>query len=129
MENREKKKLTGFCCWGGKGKVNGNNTFLHNGGTCVTVPLKEENQVNELREKVCSALKINLEGKLYFYNTKRDKTKYVTLNDDNGVTILFHLNEDDVDLFVEETGQINDHILAFYNSIRLDELFHFNLQL
>ncbi|KAI8571768.1 hypothetical protein RHMOL_Rhmol01G0144400 [Rhododendron molle] len=58
------------------------------------------------------------EGKLYFYNTKRDKTKYVTLNDDNGVAMLFHLNEDDVDLFVEDTGQNNDPIQAFHNSTR-----------
>ncbi|KAI8532934.1 hypothetical protein RHMOL_Rhmol11G0256700 [Rhododendron molle] len=118
MENVEKKTLTGFCYWGGERKVNADGTFLYNGGTCVAVLLQEGSKVNELREKICGALNISLEGKLYFYNTKRDKTKYVTLNDDNGVAMLFHLNEDDVDLFVEDTGQNHDNIPTFYNSTR-----------
>ncbi|KAF7141120.1 hypothetical protein RHSIM_Rhsim06G0096200 [Rhododendron simsii] len=119
MENREKKTLTGFCYWGGERKVNANGTFLYNGGMCVAVLLEEGSQLNELCEKVCGALHINFEGKKFFYNTKRDKTKYVTLNDDNGVSMLFHLNEDDVDLFVEDLGQNNDPIRnTAYNSTR-----------
>ncbi|KAF7134937.1 hypothetical protein RHSIM_Rhsim08G0133800 [Rhododendron simsii] len=56
---------------------------------------------------------------MFFYNTKRDKTKYVTLNDDNGYKMLFHLNEDDVDLFVEDIGQNNDPSRnTAYNSTR-----------
>ncbi|KAI8568078.1 hypothetical protein RHMOL_Rhmol02G0169400 [Rhododendron molle] len=55
--------------------------------------------------------------------------KYVILNDENGVAMLFHLNKDDVDLFVEKTRQINDLIPDFYNSTRLDELFRFNFHL
>ncbi|XP_058216949.1 uncharacterized protein LOC131327838 [Rhododendron vialii] len=117
MENRENKTLTSFCYWGGERKVNANGTFLYNGGMCVAVLLEEGSQLNELREKVCGALHINFEGKMFFYNTKRDKTKYVTLNDDNGVAMLFHLNEDDVDLFVEDLGQNNDPIHnTAYNS-------------
>ncbi|KAG5548667.1 hypothetical protein RHGRI_014123 [Rhododendron griersonianum] len=61
MENREKKTLTGFCYWGGERKVNANGTFLYNGGMCVAVLLEEGSQVNELLEKVCGALHINLE--------------------------------------------------------------------
>ncbi|KAI8551614.1 hypothetical protein RHMOL_Rhmol06G0199500 [Rhododendron molle] len=119
MENREKKTLTGFCYWGGERTVNANGTFLYNGGMCVAVLLEEGSQLNELLEKVCGALKIKLEGQMFFYNTKRDKTKYVTLNDDNGVAMLFHLNEDDVDLFVEEIRQNNDPIRnTAYNSTR-----------
>ncbi|XP_058211592.1 uncharacterized protein LOC131323766 [Rhododendron vialii] len=119
MENRKKKTLTGFCYWGGERKVNSNGTFLYNGGMCVAVLLEEGSQLNELREKVCGALHINFKGKMFFYNTKRDKTKYVTLNDDNGVAMLFHLNEDDVDLFVEDLGQNNDPIHnTGYNSTR-----------
>ncbi|XP_058202894.1 uncharacterized protein LOC131317353 [Rhododendron vialii] len=119
MENRENKTLTSFCYWGGERKVNANGTFLYNGGMCVAVLLEEGSQLNELREKVCVALHINFEGKMFFYNTKRDKTKYVTLNDDNGVAMLFHLNEDDVDLFVEDLGQNNDPIHnTAYNSTR-----------
>ncbi|KAF7151297.1 hypothetical protein RHSIM_Rhsim02G0093700 [Rhododendron simsii] len=86
--------------------------------TTVAVLLEEGSQVNELREKICGALNMNLEGKLYFYNTKKDKTTYVTLNDNNGVAMLFHLNEGDVDLFVEDTGQNNDLIPTFYNLTR-----------
>ncbi|KAI8531876.1 hypothetical protein RHMOL_Rhmol11G0170000 [Rhododendron molle] len=128
MENREKKTLTGFCYWGGERTVNANGTFLYNGGMCVAVLLEERSQLNELLEKVCGALKIKLEGQMFFYNTKRDKTKYVTLNDDNGVAMLFHLNEDDVDLFVEEIGQNNDPIRnTAYNSTRLDDFFCFIL--
>ncbi|KAF7113726.1 hypothetical protein RHSIM_RhsimUnG0110500 [Rhododendron simsii] len=119
MENREKKTLTGFCYWGGERKVNANGTFLYNSGMCVAVLLEEGSQLNELCEKVCGALHINFGGKMFFYNTKRDKTKYVTLNDDNGVSMLFHLNEDDVDLFVEDLGQNNDPIRnTAYNSTR-----------
>ncbi|KAF7113333.1 hypothetical protein RHSIM_RhsimUnG0136400 [Rhododendron simsii] len=125
MENREKKTLTGFCYWGGERKVNANGTFVYNSGTCVVVLLEEVSKVNELREKVCGALNINLEGKLYFYNTKRDKTKYVTLNDDNGVAMLFPLNEDDVDLFVEDRGQNNANIPTFYNST-MESMVHDN---
>ncbi|KAF7127050.1 hypothetical protein RHSIM_Rhsim11G0055700 [Rhododendron simsii] len=110
MENREKKTLTSFCYWGGERKVNANGTFLYNGGMCVAVLVEEGSEVNEFREKVCGALNINVEGKMFFYNTKRDKTKYVTLKDDNGYKMLFHLNEDDVDLFVEDIGQNNDPI-------------------
>ncbi|KAI8556460.1 hypothetical protein RHMOL_Rhmol05G0254600 [Rhododendron molle] len=129
MENRDKKTLTGFCYWGGERTVNANGTFLYNGGMCVAVLLEEGSQLNELLEKVCGALKIKLEGQMFFYNTKRDKTKYVTLNDDNGVAMLFHLNEDDVDLFVEDIGQNNDPIRnTAYNSTRLDDFFCFNLQ-
>ncbi|KAF7113157.1 hypothetical protein RHSIM_RhsimUnG0155200 [Rhododendron simsii] len=119
MENREKKTLTGFRYWGGEWKVNANVTFFYNGGMCVAVLLEEGSQVNEFREKVCGAININLEGKIFFHNTKRDKTKYVTLNDDNGYKMLFHLNEDDVDLFVEDIGQNNDPIRnTAYNSTR-----------
>ncbi|KAF7120064.1 hypothetical protein RHSIM_Rhsim13G0145400 [Rhododendron simsii] len=119
MENREKKTLTGFCYWGGERKVNANGTFLYNSGMCVAVLLEEGSQLNELCEKVCGALHINFEGKMFFYNTKRDKTKYVTLNEDNGVSMLFHLNEDDVNLFVEDLGQNNDPIRnTAYNSTR-----------
>ncbi|XP_058223128.1 uncharacterized protein LOC131332837 [Rhododendron vialii] len=118
IENAKKKTLTGFCYWGGERKLNANGTFLYNGGTCVAVLLEEGSKINELREKVCGALNMNLEGKLYFYNTKRDKTKYITLNDDNSVAMLFHLNEDDVDLFAEDIRQNNDNILTFYNSTR-----------
>ncbi|XP_058189190.1 uncharacterized protein LOC131306780 [Rhododendron vialii] len=124
MENAEKKTLTGFCYWSGERKLNANGTFLYNGGTCVAVLLEEGSKINELREKVCGALNMNLEGKLYFYNTKRDKTKYVTLNDDNGVAMLFHLNEDDVDLFVEDIGQNNDNIPTFYDSTRESMVTH-----
>ncbi|KAI8567348.1 hypothetical protein RHMOL_Rhmol02G0114700 [Rhododendron molle] len=130
MENREKKILTGFCYWGGERKVNGNGTFLYNGGVCVAILLEEGNQVNELFDKVCGALNINREGKMFFYNTKRDKTKYVTLKDDNCVAMLFHLNEDDVDLFVEDIGQNSDPIRnTAYNSTRLGGMFHFHVQL
>ncbi|KAF7151212.1 hypothetical protein RHSIM_Rhsim02G0094300 [Rhododendron simsii] len=120
MENGEKKTLIDFCYWGGKRKVNTNDTFFYNGGMCVAVLLEEGSQVNELRENVCGALNINLEGKLYFYNTKRDKMKYVTLNDNNGVAMLFYLNGNDDDLFVEDTWQNNDSIpdLLQFNKIR-----------
>lgn len=86
--------------------VNANGTFLYNSGTCASVLLKDGIQVNELFNKVCTALKTSVEEKIIFYNTKRDKT------DQNGVTMLFHLNENDVDVIVEETGHSHDLLLG-----------------
>ncbi|KAE9452758.1 hypothetical protein C3L33_15340, partial [Rhododendron williamsianum] len=108
------------------GLINTNGTFFYNGGMCVAVLLEEGSQVNELREKICGALNVNLEGKLYFYNTKRDKTKCVTLNDDNGVAMIFHVNENDVDLFESMvTDNISSHggILALSSSSQVSNSF------
>ncbi|KAI8527639.1 hypothetical protein RHMOL_Rhmol12G0091300 [Rhododendron molle] len=43
-------------------KINANGTFFYKGEMCIAVLLEEGSQVNELREKVCNALDINLEG-------------------------------------------------------------------
>ncbi|KAH7833626.1 hypothetical protein Vadar_008201 [Vaccinium darrowii] len=55
---------------------------------------------------------------MFFYDTKRDKTKYVMLNDKNVVTMMFHCNEDEVDLFIEEPECSNDDFQTFYPSTR-----------
>ncbi|KAH7856699.1 hypothetical protein Vadar_004418 [Vaccinium darrowii] len=59
-----------------------------------------------------------MEGKILFYNIKRDKTKYLILCDDDGAIMFFHLNEDDVYVFVEEKGQSNETVSVFYPSTR-----------
>ncbi|KAH7864281.1 hypothetical protein Vadar_027766 [Vaccinium darrowii] len=112
------KTLTCFCYWGGQWIVNANGTFLYNGGTCAAVYVKESTPFNEICQKVCGALKINVEGKILYYNIKRDKTKYLILRDDEGATMFFQLNEDDVDVFVEEKGQSNETLPVFYPSTR-----------
>ncbi|KAH7851469.1 hypothetical protein Vadar_012097 [Vaccinium darrowii] len=90
--------------------VNFNCTFSYDGGICKAVLLKEGFQFNELVEKVCTALKTNVEDKMFFYSTKRDKTKYVMLSNEEGVTMLFRCNEDKVDLFVEKTRCSQDNL-------------------
>ncbi|KAH7843251.1 hypothetical protein Vadar_014386 [Vaccinium darrowii] len=82
-------KTTCFCYWGGQRIVNANDTILYNGGTCAAVYVKESTPWNEICQKVCGALKINVEGKMLYYNIKRDKTKYLILRDDEGATMFF----------------------------------------
>lgn len=55
---------------------------------------------DELVQKLCSCLNISSYDKLLYYNTKRDKTKYLSLEDQNGVKIIFYLNEDEVDVII-----------------------------
>ncbi|KAH7856666.1 hypothetical protein Vadar_004037 [Vaccinium darrowii] len=108
MANADKKILNCFCYWGGERIVNTNGTFLYKGGICAAVVIEDGISLNELFKTVCDALKTSLKDKIFFYNTKRDKTKHIILNDEKVVTMLFRLNEDEVDVFVEETGRTHD---------------------
>ncbi|KAI8553349.1 hypothetical protein RHMOL_Rhmol05G0008600 [Rhododendron molle] len=56
----------------------------------------------ELLSRIVSRLSISLHNKLIFHNTMMDKTKYLRVRDTNGVKMMFYLNEDEVDVFVEE---------------------------
>ena len=119
MANVQQKTLTCFCYWGGKRTVNSNCTFSYDGGFSKAVLVKEGLKLFELIEKICAALKTTVGEKKFFYNTKRDKTKCLLLDDEDTVAMMFHCNEDEVDLFVEEPPRNNDDLPAVYPSTRL----------
>ncbi|KAH7842268.1 hypothetical protein Vadar_003374 [Vaccinium darrowii] len=118
MANVQQKTLTCFCYWGGKRTVNSNCTFSYDGGFSKAVLVKEGLKLFELIEKICAALKTTVGEKKFFYNTKRDKTKCLLLDDEDTVAMMFHCNEDEVDLFVEEPPRSNDDLPAVYSSTR-----------
>ncbi|KAG5547052.1 hypothetical protein RHGRI_012923 [Rhododendron griersonianum] len=102
MSITEKKRLTFFFYCGGERRVLPNGTFHYVGGISEAMLIEDNVSNEELLSKIGSCLNISLHSKLIFYNTKRDKTKYLRLKDDNGVKMLFYLNEDEVDVFVDE---------------------------
>ncbi|KAG5524101.1 hypothetical protein RHGRI_030929 [Rhododendron griersonianum] len=102
MRITQKKRLTCFYYYGGERKVLANGTFDYVGGVSGAMLIEDDVSNEELLSKISSCLNISLHNKLIFHNTKRDKTKYLSLRDDNGVKMLFYLNEDEVDVFVDE---------------------------
>ncbi|KAG5547060.1 hypothetical protein RHGRI_012928 [Rhododendron griersonianum] len=98
---REKKRLTCICYWDGTRTVLPNGTFEYYRGVSEAVLIEDDMSYEELLSKICSCLKISMYNKVLFYNSKRDKTKYLRVTDDNGVEMLFHMNEEEVDVFVE----------------------------
>ncbi|KAG5547051.1 hypothetical protein RHGRI_012922 [Rhododendron griersonianum] len=101
MSDTEKKRLTCICYWNGRRTVLPNGTFEYYRGVCEAVLIEDGMSYNEMLSKICSCLKIRTYDKVLFYNSKRDKTKYLRVKDDNGVEMLFHMNEEEVDVFVE----------------------------
>ncbi|KAI8553363.1 hypothetical protein RHMOL_Rhmol05G0009700 [Rhododendron molle] len=106
----EKKRLTCFLYCGGERKVLPDGTFYYVGGVSEAMLIEDNVSNKELLSKIGSCLNISLHNKSIFYNTKMDKTKYLRMKDDNGVKMMFYLNEDQVDVFVDED--------PFYTSTR-----------
>ncbi|KAF5942691.1 hypothetical protein HYC85_020333 [Camellia sinensis] len=125
--NSGTKSLTCFCYWGGERKITNSGTFNYAGGVSEPVIAHDNISYDELLHIVCSCLQITLNDKVLYYNTKRDKTKYLRLKDQQGVTMLFYLNEDEVDIFVEETVRRNID-LNFISSRFVSQVWGSNLE-
>ncbi|KAI8553359.1 hypothetical protein RHMOL_Rhmol05G0009300 [Rhododendron molle] len=102
MSITQKKRLTCFYYYGGQRRVLSNGTFDYVGGVSGATLIEDDLSKEELLSKISSCLNISLDNLLIFHNTKRDKTKYLCVRSDNGVKMLFHLNEDEVDVFVDK---------------------------
>ncbi|XP_058213516.1 uncharacterized protein LOC131325334 [Rhododendron vialii] len=102
MSITEKKRLTCFFYYGGERRVLPNGTFQYVGGVSEAMLIEDDMARGELLSRIVSRLSISLHNKLIFHNTKMDKTKYLRVRDTNGVKMMFYLNEDEVDVFVEE---------------------------
>ncbi|KAF7134573.1 hypothetical protein RHSIM_Rhsim08G0132800 [Rhododendron simsii] len=97
------KKLMCFCYSGGERMVNADGVLgKYSGGVSEATIIEEGISFDELVTKVCSRVDISHEGKTLFYSTSRDKSKHLRIKDEDGVSMLFHLNDDEVDIYVQE---------------------------
>ncbi|KAI8553351.1 hypothetical protein RHMOL_Rhmol05G0008800 [Rhododendron molle] len=101
MSNTEKKRLACFCYSNGTRTVLPDGTFKYNGGVSKAMRIEDDMSYKELLSKIRSCLQIQKSYMSVYYNSNRDKTKYLRLDEDNGAEMLFHLNEEEVDVFVE----------------------------
>ncbi|KAF7132231.1 hypothetical protein RHSIM_Rhsim09G0072900 [Rhododendron simsii] len=77
------------------------------GGVSEATVIEEGISFEELVIKVCSRMDMSHDGKSLFYSTSRDKSKHLRMRDADGVSMMFYLNEDEVDIFVEEETLAN----------------------
>ncbi|KAG5547054.1 hypothetical protein RHGRI_012925 [Rhododendron griersonianum] len=117
MSITEKKRLTCFLYCGGERRVLPNSTFHYVGGVSEAMLIEDNMSNKELLSKIGSCLNISLHNKSIFYNTKSNKTKYLRMKYNNGVKMMFYLNEDEVDVFDED---------PFYTSTRKSNIVESN---
>ncbi|KAF7153627.1 hypothetical protein RHSIM_Rhsim01G0095700 [Rhododendron simsii] len=72
------------------------------GGVSEATIIEEGISFKELVVKVCSRMDMSPYGKSLFYSTSMDKSKHFRVRDADDVSMMFYLNEDEVDIFVEE---------------------------
>ncbi|KAF7119961.1 hypothetical protein RHSIM_Rhsim13G0165500 [Rhododendron simsii] len=108
MSTTPQKKLMCFCYSGGERMVNVDGVLgKYSGGVSEATVIEEGISFDELVTKVCSRMDISHEGKTLFYSTSRDKSKHLRIRDEDGVSMLFHLNDDEVDIYVQEETLIH----------------------
>ncbi|KAI8538547.1 hypothetical protein RHMOL_Rhmol09G0112200 [Rhododendron molle] len=101
-------KLMCFCYSGGECMANADGGLgKYIGGVSEATVIEEGISFEELVVKVCSRMNMSPDGKLLFYSTSRDKSKHLRMRDADGVSMMFCLNEDEVDIFVEEEPLAN----------------------
>ncbi|KAF7145790.1 hypothetical protein RHSIM_Rhsim04G0123600 [Rhododendron simsii] len=77
------------------------------GGVSEATVIEEGISFDELVIKVCSRMDMSYDGKSLFYSTSSDKSKHLHMRDADDVSMMFYLNEDEVDIFVEEETLAN----------------------
>ncbi|KAI8571723.1 hypothetical protein RHMOL_Rhmol01G0141700 [Rhododendron molle] len=97
------RKLMCFCYLGGERMANADGSLgKYMGGVSEATVIEEGISFEELVVKVCARMDMSRDGKSLFYSTSRDKSKHLRMRDADGVSMMFCLNEDEVDIFVEE---------------------------
>lgn len=79
----------------------------YSGGVYETTLIEEGISYDDFVVKVCSRIDISNDGKSFFNSTIRDKSKHLHMRDEDGISMMFHLNEDEVVIYVEEDTFVN----------------------
>ncbi|KAG5557268.1 hypothetical protein RHGRI_007510 [Rhododendron griersonianum] len=102
------RKLMCFCYSGGERMANADGSLgKYMGGVSEATVIEDGISFEELVVKICSRMDMSPDGKSLFYSTSKDKSKHLHMRDVDGVSMMFYLNEDEVDIFVEEETLAN----------------------
>ncbi|KAF7138944.1 hypothetical protein RHSIM_Rhsim07G0149400 [Rhododendron simsii] len=102
------QKLMCLCYSGGERMANGDSSLgKYMSGVSEATVIEDRILFEESVIKVCSRMDMSHNGKSLFYCTSRDKSKHLRMRDADGVSMIFYLNEDAVDIFVEEETLAN----------------------